>query len=149
MNLDEWRSGGSFLDIDGLRIFYRREGNGRESTLCLHGFPTASYDYHKVWKPLSERLDLVAFDMVGYGFSSKPRNWGYTTFDQVDVLQALLKKLEIKRVHILATIMGIRSRRSCLREMQKAGSSSRSRRSAFSTERCFRKRTGRSLLKSS
>ena len=102
MNLDEWRSGGSFLDIDGLRIFYRREGNGRESTLCLHGFPTASYDYHKVWKPLSERLDLVAFDMVGYGFSSKPRNWGYTTFDQVDVLQALLKKLEIKRVHILA-----------------------------------------------
>lgn len=102
MNLDEWRSGGSFVDIDGLRIFYRREGNGRESTLCLHGFPTASYDYHKVWKPLSERLDLVAFDMVGYGFSSKPRNWGYTTFDQVDVLQALLKKLEIKCVHILA-----------------------------------------------
>ena len=102
MNLDEWRSGGSFLDIDGLRIFYRREGNGRESTLCLHGFPTASYDYHKVSKPLSERLDLVAFDMVGYGFSSKPRNWGYTTFDQVDVLLALLKKLGIKRVHILA-----------------------------------------------
>lgn len=102
MNLDEWRSGGSFLDIDGLRIFYRREGNGREPTLCLHGFPTASYDYHKVWDSLAEQFDLVAFDMVGYGFSSKPRNWGYTTFDQVDVLLALLKKLGIKRVHILA-----------------------------------------------
>ena len=102
MNLDEWRVSGSHLEINGLGVFYRREDNGREPTLCLHGFPTASYDYHKVWRPLSEQFDLVAFDMVGYGFSSKPRNWGYTTFDQVDVLQAVLKKLGIERVHILA-----------------------------------------------
>jgi pimeloyl-ACP methyl ester carboxylesterase len=102
MNLDEWRSGGSFLEIDGLRVFHRREGDGQEAALCLHGFPTASYDYHKVWRALSEQFDLVAFDMVGYGFSSKPRDWGYTTFDQVNVLQAVVKKLGIERVHILA-----------------------------------------------
>jgi pimeloyl-ACP methyl ester carboxylesterase len=40
--------------------------------------------------------------MVGYGFSSKPREWGYTTFDQVDVLQDLIEHLDIPRVHILA-----------------------------------------------
>lgn len=70
--------------------------------LCLHGFPTASYDYHKIWAPLSERFDLLAFDMVGYGFSSKPTDWGYTTFDQVDVLQALVTHLGVSRIHILA-----------------------------------------------
>jgi pimeloyl-ACP methyl ester carboxylesterase len=102
MNLDEWRSGGGFLKIDGLQIFHRREGSGPEPILCLHGFPTASFDYHKVWQPLSAQFDLVAFDMVGYGFSSKPRDWGYTTFDQVDVLQAVLRELDIPRVHILA-----------------------------------------------
>lgn len=102
MNLDEWRSGGSSLEVDGLRVFYRREGDGPEPILCLHGFPTASYDYHKIWGRLEEQFDLVAFDMVGYGFSSKPRDWGYTTFDQVDTLQAVLKKLGIDRVHILA-----------------------------------------------
>ena len=101
-SLAEWRSGGSCVDLNGLRIFCRRTGEGSDPVLCLHGFPTASYDYHKVWDALSDDFDLVAFDMVGYGFSSKPTKWGYTTFDQVDILQSLLQKLKIDRVHILA-----------------------------------------------
>jgi pimeloyl-ACP methyl ester carboxylesterase len=40
--------------------------------------------------------------MIGYGFSSKPVEWNYTTFDQVDVLLALLEYLGIDRVHILS-----------------------------------------------
>jgi len=102
MTLDEWQAGGTYFEYRGLEIFHRRFGNGPEPILCLHGFPTASFDYRKVWQPLSERFDLLAFDMVGYGFSSKPREWGYTTFDQVDVLQALVAHLGIPRVHILA-----------------------------------------------
>ena len=102
MILDEWRGGGAYFADRDLQIFYRRSGSGSEPVLCLHGFPTASFDYHSVWQTLSERFDLLAFDMVGYGFSSKPYNWGYTTFDQVDVLQELIAHLNIPRVHILA-----------------------------------------------
>lgn len=102
MTLDEWGAGGSYFEHDGLRIFFRREGSGAEPVLCLHGFPAASFDYHKIWRSLSGGFDLLAFDMVGYGFSSKPRDWGYTTFDQVDVLQAFLTHLGITRIHILA-----------------------------------------------
>lgn len=102
MTLDEWRSGGGYFEHDGLRVFYRREGNGPEPVLCLHGFPTASFDYHKIWKSLWDGFDLLAFDMAGYGFSSKPRDWGYTTFDQVDVLQAFVEHLGLTRIHILA-----------------------------------------------
>ena len=102
MTLDEWRAGGEYFDDGELDVFYRRSGTGREPVLCLHGFPTASFDYHKIWRRLSENFDLVTFDMVGYGFSSKPHEWGYTTFDQVDVVQKLIEHLGISRVHILA-----------------------------------------------
>jgi pimeloyl-ACP methyl ester carboxylesterase len=40
--------------------------------------------------------------MIGYGFSAKPKNFIYTTFNQVDVLQTLLEHLKIKKSHILA-----------------------------------------------
>lgn len=102
MNLAEWETDGGYVELGDLRIFVRRSGTGDAPVLCLHGFPTASFDYHKIWDRLAERFDLITFDMVGYGFSSKPRDWGYTTFDQVDVLAALLEQLGIERVHILS-----------------------------------------------
>jgi len=102
MTLDEWRAGGECFEHGELKVFYQRSGEGREPVLCLHGFPTASFDYHKIWQQLSERFDLLAFDMIGYGFSSKPVDWGYTTFDQVDLLQELVAQLGISRLHILA-----------------------------------------------
>lgn len=102
---DEWRSGGSYLDRDGLSVFYRIDGEpaeGGEVLLCLHGFPCSSFDYHKLWPALAGRFRILAFDMIGYGLSAKPIRWGYTTFDQVDVLEELLSRLEIERVHILS-----------------------------------------------
>ena len=102
MTLEEWQAGGNHFEHGELKIFYRRSGGGRGPVLCLHGFPTASFDFHKIWPRLGDRFDLLAFDMVGYGFSTKPLNWGYTTFDQVDILQELLGHLRIDRVHILA-----------------------------------------------
>jgi pimeloyl-ACP methyl ester carboxylesterase len=102
MNLNEWRETGEFFDYKSFPIFYRTSGNEKEILLCLHGFPTSSRDYHKIRDALAEKFSVVAFDMIGYGFSAKPENFDYTTFNQVDVLQALLEHLKIKKVHILA-----------------------------------------------
>lgn len=102
MTLDQWHQSGQYFEHNGLRVFSRREGAGDELVLCLHGFPCASFDFSDIWEPLAEHFDLLTFDMIGYGYSSKPARWGYTTFDQVDVLQALLEYLRIKSVHILA-----------------------------------------------
>lgn len=102
MNLREWRETGEFFDYEGFPIFYHLSRSSDEILLCLHGFPTSSHDYHKVWRKLTENFSVLAFDMVGYGFSAKPQNFDYTTFNQVDILQALLENLNIKKVHILA-----------------------------------------------
>lgn len=102
MNLYEWRDGGEFFDYKGHQIFYRREQNQRKTLLTLHGFPSSSYDYRKIWRGLSERFSVVAFDLIGYGFSAKPTDLDYTTFAQADILEALIEHLQIKKLHILS-----------------------------------------------
>jgi pimeloyl-ACP methyl ester carboxylesterase len=102
MNLNEWKQSGNYFEDEGHRIFFRTDANDKPILLCLHGFPTASFDYHKIWSALSERFSLLAFDMIGYGFSDKPADFDYTTFAQADVLQALMEHLGVRKLHILA-----------------------------------------------
>jgi pimeloyl-ACP methyl ester carboxylesterase len=102
MNLTEWKSKGKYFDYKGFPIFYQQSDQNEEVLLCLHGFPCASFDYHKIWDKLSEKYSCLAYDMIGYGFSAKPNNFDYTTFQQVDILQAFLAELKIKKIHILA-----------------------------------------------
>lgn len=103
MNLKEWRAGGEFFDYAGHPIFFRRGGAADgETLLLLHGFPTSSHDYHKIWSGLCEKFSVVAFDMIGYGFSAKPNDFDYTTFNQADVLQALIAHLKTEKIHVLA-----------------------------------------------
>lgn len=103
MTLEEWRAGGEFFDYGEHEIFFRRAENASGKTLLLlHGFPTSSHDYHKIWDALSGKFSVVAFDMIGYGFSAKPVNFDYTTFNQANVLQALIAHLKIEKLDVLA-----------------------------------------------
>lgn len=102
MNLNDWKQSGKYFDFEGHEIFYHLSKPSDEIVLCLHGFPSASFDYHKIWDGLTDRFAVLAFDLIGYGFSAKPANFDYTTFRQVDILQSLVESLEIKKVYILA-----------------------------------------------
>jgi pimeloyl-ACP methyl ester carboxylesterase len=99
--LDEWRDAGEIHLHRGHRIFYRDEGGG-DPVLCIHGFPTASWDWSRVWPRLRERFRLVAPDMIGFGFSAKPRSYDYSIADQATLHEELLEKLGVGRVHVLA-----------------------------------------------
>jgi pimeloyl-ACP methyl ester carboxylesterase len=98
MKLNDWKQSGKYYED----IFYQSNGDCAEVILCLHGFPSSSFDYHKIWDSLSTKYSILLFDMIGYGFSKKPANYDYTTFNQVDELEKLLKYLYVKKVHILS-----------------------------------------------
>lgn len=102
MNLNHWKQDSNFFDYKGFPIFFRQSRRSDEILLCLHGFPTSSFDYRLIWDNLIERFAVMSFDLIGYGFSAKPVTFDYTTFAQVDMLQALLKERRVKRVHILS-----------------------------------------------
>lgn len=97
----KWKSLGKWFDFDGKRIFYREEGTG-ETLLCIHGFPTASWDWHTIWQDLAADYRLIAPDLLGFGFSDKPKGRPYSILEQADMIQSLLKDLGIMQVHILA-----------------------------------------------
>lgn len=103
ISLSEWKNGGQFFDHNGHPIFYREAGDADADVLiCLHGFPTASFDYHKIWDKLSVHFHVVAADMIGYGYSAKPYDFDYTTFAQADLIEAFLRHVNADHAHILA-----------------------------------------------
>jgi pimeloyl-ACP methyl ester carboxylesterase len=101
MTLDEWRRAGKTYSHRGHSIFYRDEGQG-DVLLLIHGFPTASWDWHRVWEALGARFRLVAPDMIGFGFSAKPKRYDYSIHDQATLHEDLLARLGIGRARILA-----------------------------------------------
>jgi pimeloyl-ACP methyl ester carboxylesterase len=99
--LRQWQVAGRRFGHDGRSVFYRDEGKGA-ALLCVHGYPTASWDWHRLWPLLAGRYRLIAADMPGFGFSDKPRDHAYSIAGQADLHEALLASLGIEEVHVLA-----------------------------------------------
>ncbi|WP_296259483.1 MULTISPECIES: alpha/beta fold hydrolase [unclassified Pseudomonas] len=97
-----WRTRGHDFMFRGQKIRYWTAGHGAP-LLLIHGFPTASWDWHYLWQPLSRQYRVIACDMLGFGDSAKPRNRHYSLLEQADLQQALLDHLQVHHpVHLLA-----------------------------------------------
>ncbi len=108
--LAQWRAAGLRFDHRGHAIFVREAGAAIDqdaTLLCLHGFPTASFDWYPIWDALAARFGhVLAFDMFGYGFSAKPAGRDFSIFEQADIAEALLRDRGVRRVHLLAHDVG-------------------------------------------
>jgi len=76
MTLEQWKSKGQFFDYKTHQIFNIDEGSGGV-VLLVHGFPTASWDWWQLWEPLTSRYRVITLDMIGFGFSDKPKKYHY------------------------------------------------------------------------
>ncbi len=105
ISLDDWRAAGEVFRYRGHEIFVRTGGDwsGEKPVLVLiHGFPTASWDWAHHWEALCQRYRVATLDMIGFGFSDKPRNYPYSILDQADLFEAWLAELGVAEAHILA-----------------------------------------------
>ena len=82
-----------FFRFDGHNIAFWSAGEGRP-LLLVHGYPTSSWDWHRIWDALAEKRRVVACDMLGFGLSDKPKS-GYSIHRQTDLQQALLDHLGV------------------------------------------------------
>ncbi len=103
--LARWRAGGQYFDYLGFDIFYRAEGSG-PYLLAIHGYPFNSWDWSLIWPAITQRFSVIAPDMIGMGFSDKPRAYGYSVGDHADMHEALLAHLGVEHAHILAHDLG-------------------------------------------
>ena len=100
MTLLAWKNSGQHFDFQGESIFYQSKGSG-ETLVLLHGFPTSSWDWEKIWNPLSEKYHVLAPDLLGFGFSDKPKNHTYAINQQADLVETLLNLKGIQSYHLL------------------------------------------------
>ena len=71
-----------YSEIDGLRLHYVDEGEGRP-VVCFHGEPTWAYLYRKMLGPLVEAGNrVICPDMAGFGRSDKPTDRDWYTYDR-------------------------------------------------------------------
>jgi len=104
IELEDWKARALTLNFAGQQIRYWLAGDAdAEPLLLIHGFPSASWDWHRLWAPLANRYRLIACDMLGFGYSAKPRGHAYSLLEQADLQQALLAHVGERRpVHVLA-----------------------------------------------
>lgn len=100
-SLEAWHAAGDVVDWRRRRIFLREGGDG-DALLCIHGFPTASFDWHRIWPDLVARHRVIAPDMLGFGFSDKPRGHAYRLTEQADLHEDLCERLGVERAFVLA-----------------------------------------------
>ncbi|MCW5806348.1 MAG: alpha/beta hydrolase [Deltaproteobacteria bacterium] len=106
ISLDAWRAQGTTFDWRGHRIFACAAGAGHP-VLLVHGFPTSSWDWAAQWDALAARYRVLALDMIGFGFSAKPRDFDYSILAQADIFGALLAREGVTRYHLVAHDYGV------------------------------------------
>ncbi|NXI65915.1 MEST protein, partial [Anseranas semipalmata] len=103
-----WRASGGFFTYKDQSIFYRDSSGAVGSSdvvVLLHGFPTSSYDWCKIWEGLTQRFRrVIALDFVGFGFSDKPRPHRYSIFEQASIVEGLVRHLGLhhQRINLLS-----------------------------------------------
>ena len=106
MTSNEWKSKGNFLQVNNNRLFVIDTNNdsnkSQKSMVVLHGYPTSSLDYYKVLPELSKSYRVILHDHLGFGFSDKPKNVGYSLVKQADIALELWRQLGLKKIYLFA-----------------------------------------------
>ncbi|MGI9289399.1 MAG: alpha/beta fold hydrolase [Pseudomonadales bacterium] len=105
--IQDWQRQGERLLFAGHEIFCRDSGvnSGDEDApvlLLIHGFPTASWDWHELWEPLCVTHRVMTLDMLGFGLSDKPKRFCYSIMKQADLCESFLRDRDVSHYHILA-----------------------------------------------
>jgi pimeloyl-ACP methyl ester carboxylesterase len=74
--------------------------------LVLHGFPSSAFDFADAIDRVAVRRRVVALDFPGFGLSCKPRDHGYSLFEQADVVLEIARAVSLPRAHVWAHDMG-------------------------------------------
>jgi pimeloyl-ACP methyl ester carboxylesterase len=104
-----------FIDVDGIRVHYQEAGDQHAPALVLiHGFASSTLVWSKVFLRLaSAGYRVIAPDMLGYGYSAKPRNGEYTIAGQAKLVTGLLDALGIQRAIFIGSSYGGAVAASC------------------------------------
>ncbi len=99
-----------FLDLDGIRVFYREAGPPDAPIVLLpHGYPCSSYEFRNFMPLLADRWRLVAPDFPGSGYSDTPDDFAYGFDGFADFLEAFIRRWASIASHFIYMTSALRS----------------------------------------
>lgn len=120
ITFQDWKNNAQYFTYKNHAIAYWEGGSGAP-LLLIHGFPTASWDWHKTWEPLTQHFKVYAPDMIGFGFSDKPKSYTYSLTDQARLHEAFMDYLGIKEAHLLVHDYGVSVAQEMLASFKERG----------------------------
>lgn len=97
-----------FIAIDGIRLHYQEFGEPTAPVMLLiHGYTASAY----VWKTTAPMLAdagyrVIAIDLVGFGYSEKPRWFEYSIQSQSRIISQFLSRLGIGNAIVAGSSYG-------------------------------------------
>lgn len=97
-----------FINVPGGPVWYQVTGEGKGIPLVvLHGGPGGTSCSYSALSPLGPDRPVVLYDQLGSGRSGRPADRTLWTVDHfVDELDAVRKKLGLKRIHLMGHSWG-------------------------------------------
>jgi uncharacterized protein (TIGR04551 family) len=100
-------AGATFVDVDGVRLHYRELGRGddRPPVVLVHGFSASVDTWRGVQEALARDFHVIAFDLAGFGWSSRPA-MDYSPVSQARLLWRALDRLGVGDVALVGHSWG-------------------------------------------
>lgn len=97
-----------FAEVDGLRVHYQEFGVLNDPTILLiHGYAASAFVWRIVAPLLAENgFHIIAVDLIGFGYSSKPAWFDYTIASQARIVSRLMNCVGIGRAGVVGTSYG-------------------------------------------
>ncbi len=97
-----------FIEVDGLRVHYQEAGRADAPVMILiHGFASSNLVWSKVLLELAEAgFRVIAPDLLGYGYSGKPKELDYTITRQSQMVVSFMRQLEIDSAVLVGSSYG-------------------------------------------
>jgi len=105
----DWRSArppGAIVDVDGVPIHYIERGSGPAAAVLIHGFLGHTYSFRYLIPELAKDRRVVAVDLKGSGYSSRPQKGDYSLTEQARLVIRLMDKLGIDRASFVGHSLG-------------------------------------------
>ena len=107
--------------FETLRIHYMDEGDG-EPLVLVHTIGQSIYTWRCLYASLIQHYRVIAVDMPGFGYSSRPDVYSYTIEEQSKALELFLDAIGIESAHVMGFSMGCAYVMDlCLRQPERAG----------------------------
>jgi pimeloyl-ACP methyl ester carboxylesterase len=97
-----------FTEVDGVNVHYQEAGEpDAPAMILIHGFAASNLVWSKVLLELAEAgFRVIAPDLLGYGYSDKPRSLDYTIPRQAEMIVSLMRRLGIRRAVLVGSSYG-------------------------------------------